>query len=190
MSARTDAASRSGFPAISPVGRTPNSSCLVLDRRGHFGAQGGRGSAAPERRAFPARDEGRQRRPVGLAHRREYDLSLAALEIDARLRRGRNPGHSRILGAAAGAGDGGEAQHADRRTRIRRQGHLRSRVQAPAQGRPLGRRAFARVSRLRRESQDGPPRRHASGHHPAQAPRGRTQSRRDRVRQHARGHSS
>ena len=36
-----------------------------------------------------------------------------------------------------------------------------------------------------RESQDGPTRRHASGHHSAKAPRGRTQSRRDGVRQHA-----
>ncbi len=68
--------------------------------------------------------KGRQRRPLGLADRRKHHLSLAALEIDARLRRGRDRGHPLLLGAAAGARHRGTPQKAHRLARVGREGDL------------------------------------------------------------------
>ena len=69
------------------------------DRERH-GAQGSRGGAARERGAFQAGDARRQRGPLRLARRRQQDLSVAALEIHARLRRGRDQQRGRTRGGS------------------------------------------------------------------------------------------
>ena len=115
----------------------------------HHRAETDRGGAARKPGAAHARVCRRPGRRLGLEHRNQRGRVLAALETDARLRRGRNRTAHQRLGAPGAPGRPAARRRGERQRRARR-ADLRSGIPAAAQGRPLRPRAVARIS--------GPPR--------------------------------